>query len=80
MLELNINTVNQIYGGEVGATGMGDNRSYAGQYPDGKPCADTIMAWGGMGGVLGGVFGGLGGLAGTLGGGWLATKFATKCR
>ncbi len=56
--------------------------------PDGTACANTVMAWGGMGstigGALGGLFGGFGGLAGSFGGlavgGGLAARISEKCK
>ncbi len=80
MRAISINETQHVQGGEVGATGMGDNYHYAG-YTDQQAtqCANTVMAWGGMGGAIGGLFGGIGGLVGMLVGGAAGARRSESC-
>ena len=80
---LNSLELNAVSGGEVGATKMGDNASYTGySTAQAMQCANTMMAYGGLGGVIGGTIGGaVGGVfAGAVGslGTLLGTQYGAK--
>lgn len=83
MRVLSTNEVSQVGGADYPAMGPYE----APGRRDGGPCANAVMAWGGMGatigGALGGLFGGVGGMLGGFGGlaagGGLASRFAKVC-
>ena len=76
---------------ELSHVSGGDNPGmgpYGPGLDNGAACANTVMAWGGLGstvgGAIGGLFGGFGGMVGGLGGlalgGGIASRFSSNCR
>ncbi len=47
---------------------------------NGAACANTVLAWSGMGGLVGASGGVIGGEVGFVAGGFLAQEFAATCR
>lgn len=78
MKELNMEDVGQVAGGD----------RWGAEKPDGTACANTMLAWAGVGsmvgGAIGGVAGGFGGMIGSFGGfaagGGLAARYSQACR
>lgn len=77
MRTLKLNEVVTVGGGEVGATGMGDNYHYTGVDP--QACATAIMFWSGVGAAVGAFGGAISALGGWAVGGYFGS-YAGACQ
>lgn len=81
MKTLNIDETRSVAGGEVGATGMGNDTAYAGVYPNGTQCANSMLFWGGVGSGIGAINSGfIGFFAGAALGGFGASLLSRSCQ